>query len=408
MRRMTLRLLTAGESHGPGLTGILEGLPAGLALPLDRIDAELTRRQQGVGRGARMQIEQDRITCTGGVRHGITLGSPVCLWLPNRDFENWQERMQPGPLPGGATPPAPVTLVRPGHIDLAGSLKLAHFDVRNTLERASARETAMRVALGTCARILLEACDIHITSRLLQYGTYSFPPYEPAFPTSRDWEEHREACLTQGASALTAATSELQSAAEEARAAGTSLGGSFQVLAYGLPPGLGHYIQWDRRLDGRLAQALMSIHAVKAVGFGAGDSLAGMVGSESNDALFVRDPAERRPGGPWWKRTKNYMGGLEGGLTNGEPLTATLTLKPLSTQTTALPSIDLATGAPASALVERTDVAVVEAAAVVAEAMVALVLADALMEQCGGSALVDVEENYRAYRKRVFREPSGN
>lgn len=406
MRRMTLRLLTAGESHGPGLTGILEGLPAGLLLPLDRIDVELARRQLGVGRGARMQIEQDRITCTGGVRHGITLGGPVSLWLPNRDFKNWQERMQPTPLPEGASPPAPVTLVRPGHIDLAGSLKLAHPDVRNTLERASARETAMRVALGTCARVLLETCDIQITSRLLQYGAYSFPPYEPALPTTRDWEERRTMCLTQGAAALSAATAELQSVADSARAAGTSLGGSFQVLAFGLPPGLGHYVQWDRRLDGRLAQALMSIHAVKAVAVGLGESLARMAGSESNDALFVRAPAERRPGGPWWKRTTNYMGGLEGGLTNGEPLIATLTLKPLSTQTTPLPSIDLATGAPASALVERTDVAVVEAAAVVAEAMVALVLADALLEQCGGAALVDVEENFRAYLERVYREPT--
>lgn len=408
MRRMTLRLLTAGESHGPGLTGILEGLPAGLLLPLDRIDAELARRQLGVGRGARMQIEQDRITCTGGVRHGITLGGPVSLWLPNRDFENWQERMQPTPLPERAIPPAPVTLVRPGHIDLAGSLKLAHADVRNTLERASARETAMRVALGTCARVLLEACDIHITSRLLQYGAYSFPPYEPALPTTRDWEERRTMCLTQGAAALNAATAALQGAAEATRTAGTTLGGSVQVLAYGLPPGLGHYIQWDRRLDGRLAQALMSIHAVKAVGFGAGEALAGMTGSESNDALYVRDPAARRPGGPWWMRKSNHMGGLEGGLTNGEPLIATLTLKPLSTQTTPLPSLDLATGAPASALVERSDVAVVEAAAVVAEAMVALVLADALLEQCGGAAMVDMLEQYRAYLERVYREPSGN
>lgn len=404
---MTLRFLTAGESHGLGLTGILEGLPAGLPLTAERLTAELQRRQQGAGRGGRMRIESDAIQITGGVRDGRTLGGPVSLWLPNRDWPNWKERMRIEP---GEAPPEPVTLVRPGHIDLAGTLKLGHSDVRNSLERASARETAMRVAIGTCCRLLLEQVGIALGSRVLRYGPFDFTelspaPYDPLFPTQRDWERLGPALLDQGTVALEQHAETLLAVVEEARAAGTTLGGTVQVLACGLPPGLGHFVHWDRRLDGRLGQALLSIPAVKGVAIGA--EVAGLTGQESNDALHVRPPAERGEERPWWYRLTNHMGGIEGGVTNGEPVVVRCELKPLSTQTTPLPSIDLATGEAAEALVERTDTAVVEAAAVVAEAMVAFVLAQTVLEQCGaGGSLEDFEQTYHRYCNRVY-QPRG-
>jgi len=401
---MTLRWLTAGESHGPGLTGIIDGLPAGLPLDAARIDHELWRRQQGVGRGGRMQIEHDTIAITGGVRLGQTLGGPVSLWLANRDWANWQDRMRVTSPGEGEAWPDPVTLVRPGHIDLAGSLKLGHSDVRNTLERASARETAMRVSLGTCARLLLEAFGIAITSRVLSYGALTLP-YSQTLPTSRDGEISLAELLAEGADRLTEYQEAIANEASLARTAGTSLGGSLQTIAYGVPPGLGHVGQWDRRLDGLIAQHLMSIHTVKAVAIGAGTDLAGMTGQESNDALYVRTIEEQQPGGPWWIRRTNHMGGIEGGVTNGEPVIATLHLKPLSTQSAALPSIDIATGEPADALRERTDVAVIEAAAVVAEAMLAIALASALIDKFGGDVLSDMQAAHAAYLVRIYRHP---
>lgn len=376
-----------------------------------RIDHELWRRQQGVGRGGRMQIEHDTIAITGGVRLGRTMGGPVSLWLANKDWANWQDQMRVESPVAGELRPDPVTLVRPGHNDLAGSLKLGHTDVRNTLERASARETAMRVALGTCARMLLEMFAISITSRVLTYGSLSLP-YRHSLPTSRDIDLSFDVelslaeLLAEGADRLAEYQDQIAKEAERARANGTSLGGSLQTIAYGVPPGLGHVGQWDRRLDGLIAQSLMSIPTVKAVAIGAGTDLASMTGQESNDALYVRRPEERQPGAAWWTRRTNHMGGLEGGVTNGEPVIATLHLKPLSTQSNALPSIDLATGAPAEALRERTDVAVIEAAAVVAEAMLALTLAGALIDKFGGDALADMQAAYEAYLIRICRHPS--
>lgn len=400
MPSMPLRYLTAGESHGPELTAILDGLPAGVPITAEAINRELARRQQGVGRGGRMRIEQDQIQITGGVRFGETIGGPVSMRLINRDWPNWQERMRVAPLGEGQTRPDPVTLVRPGHIDLAGTLKLGRRDVRDSLERASARETVMRVAVGACCKSLLHALGIALTSRVTQYGSLRLP-YPALLPTHRDYLANPASHLEEGLRVLESQRDAMAAEVERAKSGGTTLGGSFQAIAYGVPVGLGHFGQWDRRLDGRIAQALMSIPTVKAVAIGAGTDLSCMTGQESNDELIPLPMSQRVSGQPWWYRESNNMGGLEGGVTNGEPVIATCHLKPISTQTRPLRSIDLSTGAAAEALVERSDTAVIEAAAVVGEAMLAYVLADALLEKFGGDALADVVEAVGRYRERI-------
>jgi chorismate synthase len=383
---MPLRFTTAGESHGPGLVTVLEGLPAGLELTPEDIDADLARRQLGHGRGGRMKIESDRAIVASGIRHGRTLGSPVALRIENRDYRNWEERMNPWPVEADVEE---VHLPRPGHADLAGVQKYGFTDVRNVLERASARETAARVAAGALAKALLRAFGAHVLSHVVQIGSVRASQRDRLVPenfTSVDDSPVR--CLDDEAG---------QAMVEEinaARKANESLGGVYEVIAFGLTPGLGSHVSWDTRLDGRLAGAVMSIQAMKGVGIGDGFELAGRVGSQAHDEIFH---SEERG----FYRETNRAGGLEGGMTTGDPVVVRGAMKPLPTLTKPLRSVDLQTLEPAQALRERTDSCTVPAAAVVAEAMVALVLADSYRDKLGGDHLDDAQAALRAYEERI-------
>jgi chorismate synthase len=380
------RFTTAGESHGPGLVAIVEGLPAGLEIDNDRIDADMARRQLGHGRGGRMKIESDAVEIRAGVRHGRTLGSPIALLVANRDYVNWEERMNPLPVGG---PVEEVHTPRPGHADLAGLLKFGHTDVRNVLERASARETAARVAAGALAKELLRAFGVTVFSHVVRMGSITAPERDHLEP--RDFagvDDSPVRCLDRGASeAMVAEIDRLRKANE-------SLGGVFEVRAFGLVPGLGSHASWDERLDGLLAQALVSIQAVKGVSVGEAWEVAGRPGSESHDEIFWS-------GERGWHRETNRAGGVEGGMTNGEPLVVRGALKPISTLTKPLRSVDTETKEPAQALRERTDSTVVPAAGVVAEAMTALVLARGYREKFGGDHIDDALEALAAYRERI-------
>jgi chorismate synthase len=381
-----MRFTTAGESHGPGLVAVLEGLPAGLELEPRDIDAELARRQLGHGRGGRMKIESDRAIVWGGIRHGRTLGSPVALLVENRDHENWADRMSPWRVDAAIEE---VHLPRPGHADLAGSLKFDHDDIRNVLERASARETAARVAVGALAKAFLRRLGVSVHSHVTRIGSVEVPARGDLAPESfAGVDDSPVRCLDPAAGAAMVAE------IDAARKANESLGGVFEVCAFGLVPGLGSYTTWDERLDGRLAQVLMSIHAMKGVAIGDGFDLAGRVGSQAHDEIFWDD--ERG-----YVRETNRAGGLEGGMTTGEPLVAHVAMKPLPTLTKPLRSVDTATKQPADALRERTDSCTVPAAGVVGEAMVALELACAYREKFGGDAMVDVVTALAAYRERA-------
>jgi chorismate synthase len=384
---MALRLITAGESHGPGLTCVVEGLPAGLRLDRDAINADMTRRQLGHGRGGRMKIESDRADVTAGVRHGRTLGGPVALSVPNRDYANWEERMNPWPVDGEV---AEVHLPRPGHADLVGTWKYGLTDVRDVLERASARETAARVAGGALCKAFLRALGVEIRSHVVQITSVHAPRPERAL-TVEDFahvDESPVRCLDAEASrAMVAEINALRKANE-------SLGGVFEVIAFGLVPGLGSHVSWEERLDGRLAFALCSIQAIKGVGIGDGFELAGVPGSQAHDEIFH---SEARG----FFRETNRSGGLEGGMTTGEPLVVRAAMKPLPTLTKPLRSVDTATHEPAEALRERTDSCTVPAAGVVGEAMVAYVLADACRRKFGGDHVDDVREALRAYEERI-------
>jgi chorismate synthase len=384
---MALRLITAGESHGPGLTCIVEGLPAGLELDEDTLNRDMARRQLGHGRGGRMKIERDRAEVTAGVRHGSTLGAPIALQIANRDYANWEERMNPWPVE--ATIPE-VHLPRPGHADLVGTQKYDFTDVRNVLERASARETAARVAGGALARTFLAALGVEVRSHVVQIGSVHAPPRTAALVVADfegvDGDPVR--CLDAAASREMVAHINVQRKANE------SLGGVFEVIAFGLVPGLGSHVSWEERLDGRLAGALCSIQAIKGVGLGEGFDLAGTPGSAAHDELFYSD--ERG-----YYRETNHAGGLEGGMTNGEPLVARAAMKPLPTLTKPLRSVDIDTKLPAEALRERTDSCTVPAAGVVGEAMVAFVLADAYRAKFGGDHIDDVRAAVGAYRERI-------
>jgi chorismate synthase len=387
---MSLRFTTAGESHGPGLVAVVEGLPAGLELSLDDLNRDLARRQLGHGRGGRMKIEKDRAEVTAGVRHGRTLGSPVALRIENRDFRNWEERMNPWPVEG---PVEEVHLPRPGHADLAGLQKFGVTDVRDVLERASARETAARVAAGALARALLRELGVTVRSHVIRIGTVVAP--EPDELGSQDFahvDDSPVRCLDGAAS--DAMVAEI----DAARKANESLGGVYEVLAFGVVPGLGSHVSWEERLDGRLAQAIMSIQAMKGVGIGDGFELAGRVGSQAHDEIFW---SEERG----FHRHTNRAGGLEGGMTTGSTLVVRGAMKPLPTLTKPLRSVDVATKAPAQALRERTDSCTVPAAAVVGEAMVALVLAAAYREKLGGDHIDDVRAALRAYQERIEWRP---
>lgn len=383
---MALRLITAGESHGPGLTCIVEGLPAGLRLDAEALNRDMARRQLGHGRGGRMKIETDAAEVTAGVRHGRTLGGPVALQVANRDYANWEDRMNPWPVEEDIPE---VHLPRPGHADLVGTQKYGLGDVRDILERASARETAARVAGGGLAKAFLGALGVEIFSHVIQINTVRAPlrhDLAPADFAAVDASPVR--CLDPEAGA--AMVQEIN----RLRKANESLGGIFEVRVFGLVPGLGSHVSWEQRLDGRLGQAILSIQALKGVGIGEGFDLAGKPGSEAHDEIFWSH--ERG-----YYRETNRAGGLEGGMTNGEPLVVTGAMKPLPTLTKPLRSVDIATKEPAQALRERTDSTTVPAAGVVAEAMVAFVLADAYRAKFGGDHIDDVRAALAAYEERI-------
>jgi chorismate synthase len=383
---MTIRFTTAGESHGPGLTAVVEGLPAGIEVTPEDIDRDLARRQLGHGRGGRMKIEKDRAEVTSGIRHGRTLGSPIALRIANRDYANWEERMNPWPVDADVDE---VHLPRPGHADLAGVQKYGFSDVRNVLERASARETTARVAAGALAKVYLRAFGVEIRSHVTQIGAVAAPLRDDL--TAADFEGVDESpvrCLDADASV--AMVEEINGA----RKANESLGGIYETVAFDVTPGIGSHVSWDTRLDGRLAAAIMSIQAMKGVGIGHGFDLAGRVGSKAHDEIFYDD--ERG-----LYRETNRAGGVEGGMTNGDPVVVRGAMKPLPTLTKPLRSIDIETKQPAQALRERTDSCTVPAAAVVAEAMVALVLADAYKEKLGGDHVDDAVAALRAYEERI-------
>lgn len=379
-----LRLTTAGESHGPGMTAILRGLPAGLAVDTDFIQRELARRQHGFGRGRRMQIEHDQVEIRGGVRGGVTLGSPLGLWIPNRDYENWSEVMSPGGLDPDKVEQRRLRSPRPGHADLAGGLKYLRRDLRDVLERASARESVARVAAGAFAKLLLAEFGIEIRS-----GVSSLGPIGADRPTPT-WEEM---LAVDDRSPLRAIHRDLEAQmvtlVEEMKDAGETLGGAVTVIAHGLPAGLGSHVHWDEKLDGRLAQAVMSVPAIKAVEIGSALAVSGLPGSQAHD------PIERSAEGRW-RRPTNRAGGLEGGVTNGADVVLTAYKKPISTLRRGLPSVDLDTLEPRLSQYERSDVTALPAAGVIAEAMTALVLADALLEKVGGDSMVEVRAHFEA------------
>ena len=399
------RFLTAGESHGPTLGVTIEGVPAGLALTEDELAVDLARRQKGYGRGARQAIEQDRAEILAGVRHGRTLGSPILLLVRNRDWENWTQVMSVGALDDEAAEDlrvaadegnkraTPVTRVRPGHADLAGAMKYGFNDVRNVLERASARETAARVAAGGVARAFLRALGIEVWSFTAEVGGVAVDPANAT--RSRD-----EADASPLRCPDPAAEAAMIARIDEARSNGDTVGGVFEVVAHGLPIGLGSYVHWDRRLDAALAAAVMSINIVKGVEFGLGFEQTRRFGSSVHDVI-----AGRGDGGRWIHRSNN-AGGLTGGVTNGEPLVVRGAVKPISTLARPLPSADLITGdAVEKAHYERSDISVVPAAGVVGEAMVMLTLARFVIEKLGGDSLEDVTTNLEAYLARLARVP---
>ena len=384
-----LRFLTAGESHGQGLIAVLEGMPAGLTIDLDAITIQLRRRQGGYGRGRRMAIESDRAEIFSGVRKSKTTGGPIALLIPNKDWQNWQKTMHvEAEMPESATGAnrAPVTRPRPGHADLAGALKYGHDDIRDVLERASARETAARVALGALARQLLARFGIDVFSHVTRIGSVGI---DESLSVAVD----RIRAIPDDSPlhcADVAVEQQMIAAIDAAKEAGDTLGGSFEVVVTGLPVGLGSYVQWDRKLDGRLAQAIMSIPAIKAVGIGKGPDVARLPGSRIHDEIV---PAGERPSGHpavGVSRLTNNAGGLEGGVTNGEQLRVTGYMKPIATLMQPLRSVDLATMTESPAAIERSDVCAVTAAAVVGEAMVALTVADAFLEKFGNDSITDI------------------
>jgi chorismate synthase len=381
-----LNFTTAGESHGPGLVTVVEGLPAGLELDREALDRDMARRQLGHGRGGRMKIESDAVEIRSGVRHGRTLGSPIAILVANRDYPNWDERMNPWPVDAEVEE---SHLPRPGHADLAGAMKFGHRDVRNVLERASARETAARVAAGTIARAFLDAVGVSVHSHVTQISSVSAPHRDDLSPEDfANVDESPVRCLDEDTSK--AMVEEI----DRLRKENESLGGKFEVRAFGLVPGLGSHVSWREKLDGRLAQAVCSIQSIKGVSLGEAWEVAGGPGSEAHDEILYSDELG-------YHRKSNRAGGLEGGMTNGEPLVVQAAIKPISTLTKPLQSVDTETKEPAQAMRERTDSTVVPAAGVVGEAMVALVLAGAYREKFGGDHIDDVVAALSAYKERI-------
>jgi chorismate synthase len=397
-----LRFTTAGESHGQALVSILEGVPAGLPLLAADVDTDLARRQQGYGRGRRMQIERDTAELISGVRAGETIGSPIAMLIQNRDWKNWQEIMDPAPRAedaGGAPRRRAVTRVRPGHADLTGILKYDREDARDILERASARETTARVAAGAIARKLLSELGVTIGSHLVHLGGVDARRPDP-LPAHLNEAADASQLRTLDAEAERAMIERI----DEAKRAGNTLGGICEVIAEGLPVGLGSHVSWDRKLDGRLGAAIMSIPAVKGVEIGMGFQAARVTGAEVHDEITLA-PGRTRAGNV--RRTSNRAGGLEGGMTTGEPIVVRVAMKPISTLMRPLGTVDVATGESASAVAERSDVTAVPAMGVIAEAMCALVLADAMLEKFGGDSLAEIQRNLDGYLSHVAARLGG-
>jgi chorismate synthase len=381
---VAFRFLTAGESHGEQLTAVIDGVPAGLPLTEEHINQDLARRQRGYGRGGRMKIERDQVHISSGVRWGLTLGSPISLTIQNRDWENWKASMAVGAPPLGSAAKT-VTRPRPGHADLAGAMKYGHHDIRNVLERSSARETTARVAVAGVAKRLLAEFGISILSHVTEIGGVRIGALD------LPWEDIRQrAEASEVRCADTRAERAIVEAIDQAKAAGDTLGGVFEVVALGCPVGLGSYVQWDRKLDGLLAQAFCSIHAIKGAEIGLGFEAARRPGSQVHDEILFDSDAG-------FHRGSNSAGGLEGGVTNGQPVVVRAVMKPISTLRKPLRSVDVTTKESVEAVVERSDVCAVPAAGVVGEAMMALVLARAFLEKFGGDSVDEIRRNYQAY-----------
>ncbi len=383
-----LRWTTAGESHGPALVAVVEGIPAGLALSAEDVDTDLARRQRGYGRGGRMKIERDRVRFVGGVRGAETLGSPIAMVIENLDHASWQGRMGAEAF---ATPPEPLTRPRPGHADLAGGLKYDRKDLRDVLERASARETAARVAVGAICRRLLREVGVAVVSHVTSIGDVVATGLEGLDPLvlGQRSAESDVGCADEGSAAA------MRAAIKAASHDGDTLGGVFEVVAIGAPPGLGSHVAWDRRLDGRLSGALASIQAIKGVEIGLGFTAARRRGSEVHDAIGY-DAGEQR-----FVRPTNRAGGVEGGISNGEPIVVRAAMKPIATLRRALPSVDVRSKEVFAAAHERSDICAVPAAAVVGEAMVAIVLAEALLEKLGGDSMGEILRNLEGLRAQL-------
>ena len=396
-----IRFTTAGESHGRALVAVLEGVPAGLPLVAADVDVDLRRRMQGHGRGARMKIEADAVQFLAGVRAGATIGSPIALLIENRDFEHWRDVMAAEPDPDGSPRRRQLTRPRPGHADLAGVLKYDRSDARDVLERASARETAARVAAGAVCRRLLAEFGVEIGSHVVALGGVSARAPEP-LPVPLDAAADRSPVRCLDPEAERAMVARIDAAKD----AGDTLGGVVEVVARGVVVGLGSHVSWDRRLDGRLAAALMALPAVKGVEVGLGFALGGLPGSAAHDEIVRADERSPAISGGFARRT-NRAGGLEGGMTTGEPLVLRAAMKPISTLMRPLQSVDLATGRPAQAQSERSDVTAVPALGVIAEAATALTLADAYLEKFGGDSLGELKRNYEAYLVQLGRRREG-
>jgi chorismate synthase len=385
-----MRFLTSGESHGPALMGILEGLPAGLPLSLDYLNAHLSRRQKGHGRGRRMQIETDEVQITAGVRHGHTLGSPIGLLMPNRDWKNWEETMAAGPIEGPVK--RVVTVPRPGHADLVGGIKYGHEDLRNVLERASARETAMRVALGTVSRRLLEEVGIVIASRVVSIGAIADPtPMDlPVSDLNQRADDSPVRCLGSEAEA------KMVAAIDAAKEAGDTLGGIVEIYADGLPIGLGTYSQWDRKLEAAIGEAFLSMNAFKGIELGLGFESARVPGSLAHDELSP-GPDPNHP------RRVNYLsnrgGGIVAGMSTGQPLVLRAAMKPIATLMQPLKSVHSLSGEAVEAHIERSDTCAVPAAAVIGESLLALVLAEFVLEKFGGDSLAELLPRVALWRE---------
>ena len=383
-----LRFLTAGESHGELLMGIIEGAPSGLELTCNEIDHELSRRQLGYGRCGRMRIEKDSVEITCGVRWGKTLGSPIGLLIRNRDWVNWSDKMSPDPSLTGYIPPE--TRPRPGHADLSGIIKYSHRDIRNVLERASARETAMRVAIGAVAKKIIGVFNVEVLSHIIEIGGVKAKVRSTSLDFLKKQAEKSELrCVDKKAELR------MKENIEEAKKRGDTVGGIFEVIVANVPPGLGSYSQWDRRMNARIAHAVMSIPAIKGVEIGMGFDAARKFGSEVHDAIYYNEGEHK------FYRKTNRAGGIEGGITNGENIIIRAAMKPIATLYQPLDSVDIITKKPFKASIERSDICAVPAASVVGEAMVATEIANAILEKFGGDSIDEIKRNFQSYLKHL-------